>query len=277
MLVDRIPNLASEMTKSALKMYFDKNGIDTVIADFDGTHINTRKLFDDATEDICGLLVCGSWDEWHDYRSRNQRIITKVSELKLKFRDKLVELTPKWGIQPDIMAHAVVETAKSEGLNENYMGLDLAIERVVDLYTTDKPELFPQSEETAAAFCETGVRFILGSRAGDRWTDHKVKAVGLTGLFDHVECFSVMRPKADQWEEFLESMYIQPESTLFYGDNWYEDIVVPLRLGATAAWINHGKTWHPLPESDLPDPGGYGPRCFEVKSIGEIIPALIQQ
>ena len=129
--------------------------------------------------------------------------------------------------------------------------------------------VFPGALEVLQAFRAEGRALALitnGTKASQR---AKIDRFDLGRLFDLIlveEEFGVGKPDPAVYRHALQSLALDPASTVMVGDNWAWDIVGAARVGIAPVWVNREK--RPRPAGD-PVPG-----VREVRSVAEL-PALL--
>ena len=95
--------------------------------------------------------------------------------------------------------------------------------------------------------------------------ERKLNLSGVAHYFHHVEIMSDKQPK--DYEKLLKHLDIEPKAFLMIGNSIKSDILPPLALGCSAAYVPYETTWlHEV--ATLPEDN---PRCYELASIEEVL------
>jgi len=219
-----------------LKSRFDELGVETVGIDFDGTLIDTPTLFRQAMFDASAILSA-PLDGYG------------LDEVMALMTNVMHELRPEFGVWPSVMDAAVYTVAGILQLEREDYLVEEALKRVHDIYTDDIPLLFDGAGDLVDSLNATGRDLYLMTHADPNWTRHKLDAVGLSGKFASVVCFSIDSPKAGQWERVLGQLEIDPAGLLVVGDNREADILPPVGLGARGVYVNLGRKYYTMENS----------------------------
>jgi len=236
-----------------LKEKFDHWGVSVIAWDLDGTLINTTKIFDEAITDACDSL--------------------KVPEEKL--RHIIGSLRPEFGVSPAIMELSTSLLARSEGFSPQDDNFQFAIKRMYQLYNDHIPQVFPGAIEAVDFINRTGIKPVLMTHAEEGWTWHKKIGAKLFGKFANTACFSIDRPKSEQWSEQFHRLDINPETVLVIGDNQAADIDPVLALGGRGVLVINGRQriHDAEPVSSRPSPTQQ--KFLKVDFISDLIPARL--
>lgn len=251
-------------------------GVEVVVWDFDSTLIDTTSLFKQAIADASGLLLFG--EDWCNIQAQGESEKLEQARGLVEFMNEAIwGLRPEFGVNPAIMRVAVHITAKREGLNLRDQRINLAMERIDNLYGRDVPVVFEGAKEAVALINATGRKSILMTHAEENWTRVKLAGAGFVGAFEQVVCFSVDQPKSGQWGEQFEKLSIKPEELLVIGDNLAADIEPVVVLGARAIWVTNEKLkvfGAEVTKEDVMEKRGLKERIIEVSRVGEVIAAI---
>ncbi len=129
--------------------------------------------------------------------------------------------------------------------------------------------VFPGALAVLQAFRSEGraLALITNGTKASQWA--KIDRFDLGRLFDLIlveEEFGVGKPDPAVYRHALQTLALDPASTVMVGDNWAWDIVGAARVGIAPVWVNREK--RPRPAGD-PVPG-----VREVRSVAEL-PALL--
>lgn len=225
--------------RKQLKDKFSLLGIKNALWDFDGTLIDTRRLFDHAIEDACGMLVFGQ--DWPGRDFASGRRLDQVVEMRKKMvQPAIFGLRKEMFVNPVITQYGIYLMAKRLGIDENDLRFSRAIDRVRQI-TQSPAAVFPQAREMVDLVNQTGVDSYLMTHADMEWTQTKLSGAGLVGRFKSVYCFAVDESKEDQWSESFQNLGIKPEESLAIGDNYQADIEPLVDKIALAVWITAEK------------------------------------
>lgn len=266
--------------ETRLKMKLSSLGIDTVVWDFDGTLIDTKALYDQAIIASISLLAFGK-----DISCLVEDERRETEELKSRyFCDNGIvwQLRPEMGINPSIMETSIRILAKilqpNDRVGGNYERItEAAVERIMRIYGKDIPRLFPGAMETISTLDQAVKQSFLATHALEEWTWDKIYATGLVGRFKRVTCFSIDRPKSEQWDDlFFKNLHLDPHSVLSIGDNRQADIDRPAQLGAWAIWVNRGGSFgsYGLENGKVSTPP-LQDRVFQVRNLDEIVQRIL--
>jgi len=149
-------------------------------------------------------------------------------------------LRNEFKVNPTISPYSVhIVGTQFLGLNPNHPHLELAIARINRIYTHDVPEVFPGAIDAVEIFNRAGVETAVATHREKDWMLHTRDNSPLAGMFKSWNNFDVDIPKSVQWAEFFKNKGIDPKNALIIGDNFYEDIVSPWRLGAFVVHIGN--------------------------------------
>ena len=215
-----------------LKTKLNQWGVELVCWDLDGTLIDTSRTFSEALIDASALLLFGRKDDLSEReRSEALSIRKKVSPIFSGIRDEFL-------VRPEISEVAVILIARGLGLDPEENKTILARQRAKDLYRLDRPSPFPGSRKSVDQFNATGIRSVLTSHAERDWIMKKLASAGFTGKFEQIVALSVDERKSDQWPDIFSNLGVNSENILIIGDNFKEDIMPTVNLGARTIWVN---------------------------------------
>lgn len=216
----------------------DRWHIDTVCFDLDSTLVDTTKVFKNGVNDACGILFYG--DAWAR-KSHETDIVDIVNQYRNTVFDQIIlKLRPEFGINPVIGQVVIDICAKLSGIDVSDPRVEAAKERIREIYTRDIPPIFPGAKETVDLINATGRRTVLMTHAEDEWTRRKLHGNGLDGKFADVICFSIDRPKSEQYISSLATHAINPTRMMMVGDNFWADVWPVARLEGRAVWVSNG-------------------------------------
>lgn len=260
-----------------IKSKFRELGVTTVAWDFDGTIIDTRKVFETAEAEATSILLFGK-----DFSLASEEERGKIEEARTGLFEKIMwDLRPEMGINPVIMEVSVRIMAKI--LSSNKTGqlsddlVEAAVKRIQRIYESDCPDLFPGSVEAVSALDQGVNQSILVTHASQEWTWIKLRATGLLGKFKRIICLNINSPKSEQWETMLKREGIDPKSLLVIGDNREADIEKPVELGARGIWIDRNTRFSSYGVDTMNSQGqSIGERVIVVREIEEIVPRILE-
>jgi phosphoglycolate phosphatase-like HAD superfamily hydrolase len=235
---------------NVLTEFLNKHKIYYVGWDVDGTLVNTTAIYEQAMDKASSQILFGLPLS----RLGNNQIL-KVEQLRENMRAVINGTREEFGTHPRVMAWAVNITARSQGVlpgSERYLK---ARQEIYKIHNGQYPEPYPGTIETLWAFDQTGVSQFIATHAERDWTMKKLRSAGISpGMFDHIICMDVTKPKEEQWQESLmpkdKHRYIDPKHLLFIGDNPNADIRGTKRLGAKCVFINKHGNKYPEFEAD---------------------------
>jgi FMN phosphatase YigB (HAD superfamily) len=232
-------NNLSEYDKNIilLKDRLSRMGKSVTVFDFDGTLINSGKLFGDAQFDAAGFLLYG--DKWLNGRTDEYKNNAMV--LNKKVHESVMKLRVEFGANPVITKVAVGALGKGLGLAKDSREMELALNRIDQLYLRDIPEVFDGAKETVDIFKHVSSRQLLMTHAESDWTWVKYLGADFTGMFEKVVCMPINYPKSVQWAQKYADLQIDPKQVLAFGDDFYADIMPNVALDAHAVWIDRGE------------------------------------
>jgi len=220
-------------------------GIKFVAFDLDNTLVDIYPIFDTAFTDSCGLLLFGSnWDNDNPNMQESARKLKGYAdsyycELK-NTRGVYAALRNEFQVNPVISPYSVqIVGTQFLRLDPNHPHLELAIARINQIYTHDVPKVFPGAIDAVEIFNRAGAETAVATHREKDWMLHTRNNSPLVGKFKSWNNFDVDIPKSVQWAGFFENKGIDPKNALIIGDNFYEDIVSPWRLGAYVVYIGN--------------------------------------
>jgi FMN phosphatase YigB (HAD superfamily) len=215
-----------------LKEALSRGGIRVVIWDFDGTLIKTTKLFSFTMIETSGILIYGT--NWRHYYWE------EAKRFKEEYMMKVVwALRKEMGVNPEIMKLTTYICATQVlHLSKEDPKIEMALDRMSRLYTTDVPEVYRGAHWAVDTFNKAGVPTILATHALPDWTNHKKAVTRFSGKFVRTHNFSIDCPKSEQWQEFFLEKGISPKETISIGDNPWADCLPVIDLGGHAICVN---------------------------------------
>ena len=228
-------------------MVFEKlrdQGYTHVAVDFDGTLIDTSKVFSKAIAQASQTLGV------------DRKVI-----------DDCVRGTKKeFNVNPVIVKVAVLIAARTLIIPDTDSKVEAALDRIDQIYATDIPNLFPGA---IAVMDQLNQHFVtvMTTHALLNWTNHKKNKTGLSGKFAHTHCFRVERPKSEQWQDFFSQSQTPPRKWVIIGDDLQADLRIPGKLGSYTIHVPNGRTKIFSPETS---DGGIRP-SLQAANISDLL------
>jgi phosphoglycolate phosphatase-like HAD superfamily hydrolase len=204
--------------------------ITDVVVDMDNTLTPTRELFDVALMDTAFIMAA-------EYNKTHLGKIHAEDIFQIMIKPAIAGIRTEFCVRPAVTEMTVVLVGRWLGFADSDQCVIAGRERVSEVYTKDLDGLYPGTIETIDALNSLGLITVLGTHAGEEWTWRKRIGLGLTGKFREIHCFSVDRPKAEQWPGFVSLRRKSPRNLLSIGDNFDADVAAPVELGCRAIHI----------------------------------------
>lgn len=262
---------------SLLREKLQELGVTHTAWDFDGTLIDSSANFHQAILDASGILLFGQ--EWIGQSANGfNPLLDKAQEFsQTTLREIGDRLKLDLGISPIVWELSTIAAARVAGIDIADPRVEQAAGRIRAVYKKDIPPVFEGAIETVDIFNATGLPSFLMTHAEEEWTRRKRDSTGFTGRFASVVCFSIHRPKSEQWAPNFKALNLNPEQALVLGDSFEADIVPTALLGAHTIWVKNtdGPGYH-LEAPRVFDPKSFKRQVITAGPVGNIIRTLLE-
>ncbi len=223
--------LSNETLAVGVKTWAVDLGVTTALLDLDDTLCDTSALFWNAIEDY--------WRNMERITGGKQRLA--FEECVKWWKGVFAGMREVFVVHPSITDYTAYVIAKEYGVRLGSRDLVEALEQLqIDIYYTE-PTIYEDVDRTLRIFKQAGLDSRVGTIALEPWTWRKLKVIDRFSE-EEVCCFEVTEPKQGQWVKGLRKFGVAGHECVIVGDNYEEDIVPMLELGARRGyWVAHGR------------------------------------
>ncbi len=250
--MSKAENRFSPETEAVFKDWVQKNGIEAILFDFDGTLIDTSKIFINQTGAFFDFAA-------NSLPAFDEEVFEK------RFRELEDIAFDLIGISPRHWHYILDELAKEHGDAIKEGGA------IFEKIYTSAPDIFDGVKEILDLCKKVGLKIGLVTHASKEWTDIKLTHHNLSVYFEHVVTLDPETHKhkgTEHWQQAIQLFGVNPEHIMVVGDSLSSDINAAHRAGVKKlVWVQ--SDWHRSNTGDVPS------GVYKVKGIESLIETLI--
>jgi FMN phosphatase YigB (HAD superfamily) len=223
-----------------IQRWMKRNNLKAFLFDLDDTLIDTQSVFDQQVNRVLDILI---------------KQIPQVSsdQLRNEFGESVALAHHLCFVNPRKLWRQTIHLLKQKHEEITRLVEEMCFSPLMGIYSI-LPPFHSGAIETLEIFSSARVPLGLVTHAQKRWTNFKMKKLGLDKYFELTEIADPNQPKTPEiWSSAIKKLNINSKEAVVVGDNVRGDIQAARRVGVNQLfWVDRKAMWEVYREGKLP-------------------------